>query len=102
MSITMPGRKENAIQKRTQMMLDHDDYDNVLINCWFLNKSLTHIANIYLNNSYYLFICIMSGKSCFQLAFVAESFLFVTLNLQMLDVKIFEASKCNCRLKVDF
>ena len=30
MRITMPGRKENAIEKRTQMTLDHDDQDEEL------------------------------------------------------------------------
>ena len=30
MIITMPGRKGNAIEKRTQMTLDHDDQDEEL------------------------------------------------------------------------
>ena len=30
MRITMPERKENAIEKRTQMTLDHDNQDEVL------------------------------------------------------------------------
>ena len=39
MRITTPGRKENAIKKRTQMILDHDDQDEELT--WHSLPSVT-------------------------------------------------------------
>ena len=102
------------------MTLDHDDQDEELTwhslprvtrsqmkrQCFDKLQFLKQFYNayckhIYLSNSHQLLICIISGKSCFQFAFVAESFLFVTLSLHLQDVNIFDASKCNCRLKVD-
>ena len=139
MRITMPGRKENATEKRKHMTLDHDDQDeeltwlslprvtrsqikrshnlsksilktmfqqlaNMKRQCFDKLQFLKQFYNTYCKQilkQFLLLICIISGKSGFQFAYVAESFLFVTLSLHLQDVNIFCASKCNCRLKVD-
>ena len=60
----------------------------------------TQNANLNLVISQIL-ICWISGKNCFQVAFVAGSFMFVTQSQQLLDVNGFDAFKCICWMQSD-